>query len=270
MNITELFTGIYILMVFMPFAAMLYFLVFSGKVYYAEASLMCFVIAIENCGYMIIAYSSSLGEAIAADKFTLIGGLLLPFLMVMLIYMMVILYGQSMANSVMLEKTSKLMETILTAVHPFALMAGKLLATATAAVIQILVWLASLIGGTVGGAMLALRFIAKPGAAAKKVSGGEVTWRDLAALEKNARPLGQPGWHAGYDEEAKAAYLWNDDSSSKDFGMFYSYESSRSLSDKLTYIRVHCLGGIVVWESGGDSAKDDWPMIRQMHASLQP
>ena len=85
MNITELFTGIYILMVFMPFAAMLYFLVFSGKVYYAEASLMCFVIAIENCGYMIIAYSSSLGEAIAADKFTLIGGLLLPFLMVMLI-----------------------------------------------------------------------------------------------------------------------------------------------------------------------------------------
>ena len=96
---------------------------------------------------------------------------ILPFLMVMLIYMMVILYGQSMANSVMLEKTSKLMETILTAVHPFALMAGKLLATATAAVIQILVWLASLIGGTVGGAMLALRFIAKPGAAADIVGG---------------------------------------------------------------------------------------------------
>ena len=43
---------------------------------------------------------------------------LVPFMMVMLIYMMVILYGQSMANSVMLEKTSKLMETILTAVHP--------------------------------------------------------------------------------------------------------------------------------------------------------
>lgn len=85
MNITELFTGIYILMVFMPFASMLYFLVFSGKVYYVEASLICFVIAVENCGYMIIAYSSSLGEAITADKFTLIGGLLSPFLMVMLI-----------------------------------------------------------------------------------------------------------------------------------------------------------------------------------------
>ena len=85
MNITELFTGIYILMVFMPFASMLYFLVFSGKVYYVEASLICFVIAVENCGYMIIAYSSSLGEAITADKFTLIGGLLSPFFFFLLI-----------------------------------------------------------------------------------------------------------------------------------------------------------------------------------------
>lgn len=86
-------------------------------------------------------------------------GTLVPFLMVMLVYMMVILYGQSMANSVMLEKTSKLMETILTAVHPFALMAGKLLATATAAVIQLLIWLFALTGGNAGGALIALRMI---------------------------------------------------------------------------------------------------------------
>ena len=85
--------------------------------------------------------------------------LMLPFMMVMLIYMMVILYGQSMANSVMLEKTSKLMETILTAVHPFALMGGKLLATASAAVIQILIWLAALLGGVIGGARFAVSMV---------------------------------------------------------------------------------------------------------------
>ena len=77
---------------------------------------------------------------------------LIPFLMLMLIYMMVIFYGQSMANSVMLEKTSKLMETMLTAVRPFPLMFGKLLATASAAVLQILIWLGCLIGGLVIGA----------------------------------------------------------------------------------------------------------------------
>ena len=84
---------------------------------------------------------------------------LIPFMMVMLMYMMVILYGQSMANSVMLEKTSKLMETILTAVHPVALMTGKLFATATAAILQILIWLGCLLGGIFGGAFFALKMI---------------------------------------------------------------------------------------------------------------
>ena len=80
---------------------------------------------------------------------------LLPFMMLMIIYMMVILYGQSMANSVMLEKNSKLIETILTAVHPVALMGGKLLATATAAVLQIAIWIGCLLGGLFGGVFIA-------------------------------------------------------------------------------------------------------------------
>ena len=84
---------------------------------------------------------------------------MIPYLMLLLVYMMVVLYGQSMANSVLLEKTSKLMETILTAVHPVALMSGKLLATATAAVLQLLIWLFSLIGGMIGGAFFALRMV---------------------------------------------------------------------------------------------------------------
>ena len=83
----------------------------------------------------------------------------IPFMMVMTIYMMVILYGQSMSNSVMLEKTSKLMETILTAVHPFALMGGKLLATATAAVAQLSIWMIALFAGMIGGAAFALRMV---------------------------------------------------------------------------------------------------------------
>ena len=85
--------------------------------------------------------------------------ILLPFLMLMLIYMMVLLYGQSMANSVMLEKNSKLVETVLTAVNPLALMGGKLFATATAAVLQILIWLGCTFGGGICGVMLAKQII---------------------------------------------------------------------------------------------------------------
>lgn len=86
-------------------------------------------------------------------------GFLIPFITLMLIYMMVILYGQSMANSVMLEKTSKLMETILTAVQPFPLMLGKLFATAGAAVLQILIWVVCGIAGTVIGAGAAVAML---------------------------------------------------------------------------------------------------------------
>lgn len=84
---------------------------------------------------------------------------LLPYMIMFLIYMMIVFYGQSMANSVMLEKTSKLMETILVAVNPTALMTGKLFATASAAIMQILVWLGALIGGLAGGSFFALSLI---------------------------------------------------------------------------------------------------------------
>lgn len=86
-------------------------------------------------------------------------GFIVPFLMLMLVYFMVLMYGQSVANSVKLEKDSKLIETVLTMVHPFALMTGKLFAGATAAVLQILIWLCALLGGMFGGAIIALRMV---------------------------------------------------------------------------------------------------------------
>ena len=87
---------------------------------------------------------------------------LVPFLVLFMLYMMVMLYGQAMSNTVMLEKNSKLMETVLTAVHPFALMLGKLLATAAAAIIQILVWFGCIIGGTFAGAFFVKQTITDP------------------------------------------------------------------------------------------------------------
>ena len=81
---------------------------------------------------------------------------IIPFLNIMLIYMMVLAYGQNMANSVMSEKISKLMETMLISVQPFALLLGKLLAIASAAILQVTIWIASFIIGTVFGVTVAL------------------------------------------------------------------------------------------------------------------
>lgn len=81
--------------------------------------------------------------------------MLLPFASLMLLYFLVLLYGQSTAASVILEKTSKLMDLFLVSVEPGAMVLGKVLATALAGLLQLAVWILSLMGGFAAGGALA-------------------------------------------------------------------------------------------------------------------
>ena len=72
--------------------------------------------------------------------------MLLPFASLMLLYFLVLLYGQSTAASVILEKTSKLMDLFLVSVEPTAMVLGKVVATALAGLLQLAVWAAGLEG----------------------------------------------------------------------------------------------------------------------------
>lgn len=76
---------------------------------------------------------------------------LLPYLTVMILYFLVLFYGQSVAQSVIIEKTSKLMDTFLISVQPSAMIFGKVFACVSAAIIQLLLWVLSLIIGFTGG-----------------------------------------------------------------------------------------------------------------------
>ena len=81
--------------------------------------------------------------------------MLLPFASLMLLYFLVLLYGQSTAASVILEKTSKLMDLFLVSVEPGAMVLGKVLATALAGLLQLAVWASGLAGGfAIGGAVV--------------------------------------------------------------------------------------------------------------------
>ncbi|MBR6009650.1 MAG: glycoside hydrolase family 18 protein [Clostridia bacterium] len=106
------------------------------------------------------------------------------------------------------------------------------------------------------------------GAAAKPMSGGDLIWRELAALEMASADNGAPGWHIGYDESAEAAYLWNDDPESPDYLVFHTYDSDRSIQAKTAYISEHGLGGLIVWQVHGDDTAGGWPMISLMYESL--
>lgn len=97
------------------------------------------------------------GKETAADRndfmstlFTLIG-------FVMLIYMTTLLYGQLIGRSVVVEKTSKTVEIMLSSVSPMDLMFGKVIGMGLAGLLQYLIWIsASLVLILVAGPVLGL------------------------------------------------------------------------------------------------------------------
>lgn len=75
----------------------------------------------------------------------------LPYVSVMFMYFFVLFYGQSAAQLVVVEKTSKLMDTVLVSVAPHAMIYGKMLACVFCAIIQLSVWILSLLLGVFAG-----------------------------------------------------------------------------------------------------------------------
>ncbi len=70
-----------------------------------------------------------------------------PMIFVLLIYMMILMYGQSISKSLIVEKNSKLMETLLTSLKPYAIVLGKILAMYVIAILQMVTWVIAGIAG---------------------------------------------------------------------------------------------------------------------------
>jgi ABC-2 type transport system permease protein len=77
------------------------------------------------------------------------------FILGMMLYFILILYGAMVMQSVIEEKNSRVLEVMVSSVKPFELMMGKILGIATVAAVQILIW-GVLIVGTSAVAMPAL------------------------------------------------------------------------------------------------------------------
>ncbi|HEU5403595.1 MAG TPA: ABC transporter permease [Terriglobales bacterium] len=74
-----------------------------------------------------------------------IGAFFLPYVMMFIIYMTVLIYGMAVMRSVLQEKTSRVMEVMLSAATPTQLMAGKLIGVGAVGITQILIWLLTLV-----------------------------------------------------------------------------------------------------------------------------
>lgn len=81
--------------------------------------------------------------------------MLLPMIVGLVLYMLINMSAQSVTKIVIAEKTSKLMETLLTSAMPYGIIAGKILAVTIMAIGQMLFWLLSLVIGFITGNMVA-------------------------------------------------------------------------------------------------------------------
>ena len=80
--------------------------------------------------------------------------MILTYVTIFIIYMVIILYGNSILQNIVLEKTSKLMDTMLISVSPQAMIFGKMMGILLTGIIQLLIWLAAVVLGFVTGATL--------------------------------------------------------------------------------------------------------------------
>ena len=83
---------------------------------------------------------------------------IMPLFTLMLLYFLILAYGNSITQNIVMEKSSKLMDTMLVSVRPEALCMGKFLAVALAGIIQIFVWIGSIVLGFVIGNIICNKF----------------------------------------------------------------------------------------------------------------
>ncbi len=69
-----------------------------------------------------------------------IAAFMLPFVLMFMIYMTVIIYGVAVMRSVIEEKTSRVVEVLLSSVRPMELMAGKIIGVGAVGLTQMLIW----------------------------------------------------------------------------------------------------------------------------------
>ena len=76
---------------------------------------------------------------------------MLIILSLVVIYMMVLTYGNGINQNVVMEKSSKLMDTMLVSIQPQALITGKMAGVLLAAILQIMTWIVATLIGVIGG-----------------------------------------------------------------------------------------------------------------------
>lgn len=86
-------------------------------------------------------------------------GFFLAYALFFVLYLVLMIYGQQVMNGVLEEKTSRIVEVVVSTTRPFELMMGKLLGVCGAALTQLSIWLASVGVMTLPGVVASLAWL---------------------------------------------------------------------------------------------------------------
>ncbi|TCI91793.1 ABC transporter permease [Tenacibaculum sp. M341] len=112
--------------------------------------------------------SSKMGNGLKVGVGTVAGYLLMMF---------VIIYGTSVMRSVIEEKTSRIIEVIVSSVRPFQLMLGKIIGNVSAGLVQFLIWAILLFAATTVGGMFL-------GVSSPELLSGDIDAQQLAQMQE--------------------------------------------------------------------------------------
>ncbi|MDP3314232.1 ABC transporter permease [Lutibacter sp.] len=98
-----------------------------------------------------------------------------------LIFMFIIIYGTSVMRSVIEEKTSRIIEVIISSVKPFQLMMGKIIGNALAGILQFIIWMIS-----AGFLMFAITLILGPDATEVAANSTQITNGVVQQVQESA------------------------------------------------------------------------------------
>jgi ABC-2 type transport system permease protein len=86
-------------------------------------------------------------------------GIVLAYFLFFTLYLLLVIYGQQVMNGVIEEKSSRIVEVIVSTARPFELMLGKLVGICSVALTQLGIWMATVIVLTLPGVVAAIAWI---------------------------------------------------------------------------------------------------------------
>jgi ABC-2 type transport system permease protein len=85
-----------------------------------------------------------------------LAGAALAYILFLMLYMMMVIWGQQVMNGVLEEKSSRIVEVVLSSMRPFELLLGKLVGICLAGLTQFVIWLGTMMVVTAPGVLAAL------------------------------------------------------------------------------------------------------------------